>query len=166
MKFQLSFKGTVRERLDAITSMCNLLAQQMFYGRMKDQENLNAITFVTLTESGAIDSVTASEHVDAFDGWHPSISYKAGNIRVRDGKLWKCIQDHTSQDDWKPEDSPSLWVNISDPAEEWPAWSQPVGAHDAYSAGDKVSHNGKHWISTADSNVWEPGVYGWEESSE
>ena len=42
MKFQLSFKGTVRERLDAITSMCNLLAQQMFYGKMKDQENLNA----------------------------------------------------------------------------------------------------------------------------
>ena len=42
MKFQLSFKGTVRERLDAITSMCNLLSQQMFYGKMKDQENLNA----------------------------------------------------------------------------------------------------------------------------
>ena len=42
MKFQLSFKGTVRERLDAITSMVNLLSQQMFYGKMKDQENLNA----------------------------------------------------------------------------------------------------------------------------
>ena len=42
MNFQLSFKGTVRERLDAITSMCNLLSQQMFYGKMKDQENLNA----------------------------------------------------------------------------------------------------------------------------
>ena len=37
MKFQLSFKGTVRERLDAITSMCNLLSQQMFYGKMRDQ---------------------------------------------------------------------------------------------------------------------------------
>lgn len=23
----------------------------------------------------------------------------------------------------------------------------------------------KHWISTVDANVWEPGVYGWEEQS-
>jgi hypothetical protein len=30
-------------------------------------------------------------------------------------------------------------------------------------AGDKVSHNGKHWFSAVDSKVWEPGVYGWEE---
>ncbi len=30
----------------------------------------------------------------------------------------------------------------------------------------KVSHKEKHWISTVDSNVWEPGVYGWEESTD
>ena len=54
-------------------------------------------------------------------------------------------------------------VAYTDPAEEWPEWSQPVGAHDAYSKDAKVSHNGKHWTSTVDSNVWEPGVYGWTE---
>ena len=32
--------------------------------------------------------------------------------------------------------------------------------------GAKVSHKEKHWISTVDSNVWEPGVYGWEESTD
>lgn len=46
---------------------------------------------------------------------------------------------------------------------EWPAWSQPVGAVDTYPLGAKVSHNGKKWVSTAANNVWEPGVYGWEE---
>lgn len=40
---------------------------------------------------------------------------------------------------------------------------QPTGAHDAYKKGDKVTHDGKYWVSTADANVWEPGVYGWEE---
>lgn len=25
--------------------------------------------------------------------------------------------------------------------------------------------NGKHWISTTDGNVWEPGVYGWTEET-
>ena len=80
-------------------------------------------------------------------------------------ELYKCIQDHTSQEDWTPDKAVSLWVCTSDPAEEWPAWSQPVGAHDAYNAGDKVSHNGKHWTSAADGNVWEPGVYGWTEEA-
>ena len=46
---------------------------------------------------------------------------------------------------------------------EFPEWRQPTGAHDAYSKGDKVSHNGKHWVSDVDGNVWEPGVYGWSE---
>ena len=45
-----------------------------------------------------------------------------------------------------------------------PEWSQPLGAHDAYSKGAKVSHNGKHWISDLDANVWEPGQYGWTEA--
>ena len=61
--------------------------------------------------------------------------------------------------------APSLWVGISDPAEEWPKWGQPVGAHDSYNTGDKVSHDGKHWISNTDGNVWEPGVYGWTEET-
>ena len=60
----------------------------------------------------------------------------------------------------------SLWVSISDPAEEWPEWSQPLGAHDAYEQGAKVSHNGKHWSSDVAANVWEPGVYGWTEAAD
>lgn len=28
---------------------------------------------------------------------------------------------------------------------------------------DKVIHNGKTWVSDIDNNVWEPGVYGWNE---
>lgn len=41
--------------------------------------------------------------------------------------------------------------------------AQPIGAHDAYSAGAKVSHSEKKWTSDLDNNVWEPGVYGWTE---
>lgn len=81
-------------------------------------------------------------------------------------RIYKCVQDHTSQAEWTPDTASSLWAGTSDPAEEWPAWSQPVGAHDAYSSGAKVSHNGKHWISSVDNNVWEPGVYGWTEQEE
>lgn len=85
--------------------------------------------------------------------------------RVQDkGKLYKCIQSHTSQEDWEPNITPSLWVEIPDPAIEWPEWKQPAGAHDAYAEGDKVTHNDIHWISEIDSNVYEPGVFGWKEA--
>lgn len=123
------------------------------------------VAFVTLAEAGSIDPVTASEHAELFSPWAFPVAYKTGNIRERNGKLYKCLQDHTSQETWTPEDSPSLWVGISDPAEEWPEWSQPVGSTDAYAKGAKVSHNGKHWTSNVDANVWEPGVYGWTEAS-
>jgi hypothetical protein len=119
-----------------------------------------------LAEAGSIDPTTAAEHADLFAEWAFPVGYTVGQIRRYNGTLYKCVQAHTSQADWTPDTASSLWSKTSDPAEEWPEWSQPVGAHDAYSKGAKVSHKEKHWISTVDSNVWEPGVYGWEESTD
>lgn len=121
-----------------------------------------ALAFVTLAEGGQIDDVTAAEHAEQFEAWAPGVTYKAGAIRSHEGLLYRCVQDHTSQTGWEPSAAASLWTKIADPSEEWPAWSQPIGAHDAYGKGDKVSHNGGKWVSSIDSNVWEPGVYGWE----
>ena len=123
-----------------------------------------AIAFVTLAESGQLDDVTAGEHAELFSPWEPGVKYEVGNLRQYSGKLYRCVQAHTSQVDWTPDETTSMWVKTADPAEEWPEWSQPIGAHDAYNVGDKVSHNGKHWISEVSSNVWEPGVYGWMEA--
>lgn len=135
-------------------------------GRMvSSAQEAVGVTFVTLAEAGNIDAVTASEHTELFAPWACPVAYKTGNIRERNGKLYKCLQDHTSQADWTPDAAPSLWVGISDPTEEWPEWSQPVGSTDAYAKGAQVSHNGKHWTSNVDANVWEPGVYGWTEVS-
>ena len=125
-----------------------------------------SITFVTMAAAGAIDATTAAEHAELFSPWAYPVSYKVGNIRRYGGALYKCVQAHTSQADWTPDTAASLWSATSDPAEEWPAWSQPVGAHDAYNAGAKVSHNGKHWTSNQDGNVWEPGAFGWTEAVE
>ena len=129
----------------------------------QQRENAAAIAFVVLAENGQIDAVTASEQSTLFAEWVPGVKYTVGNLRQYGGILYRCVQDHTSQEGWEPDKAASLWAVTSDPAEEWPAWSQPVGAHDAYSAGAKVSHNGKHWTSDLDGNVWEPGVYGWTE---
>ena len=129
-------------------------------------QSASAVAFVALCEVGTLDTVTASEHAELFAEWAYPVAYTVGQLRRYNGTLYKCVQAHTSQADWAPDTAASLWSVAADLAEEWPAWSQPVGAHDAYAAGDKVSHNGKHWTSSVDSNVWEPGVYGWTEYTE
>ena len=141
------------------------LASGQAYRAINAQQIVTDIAFVTLAENGAIDEVTATEHTEVFAPWAENTKYVVGNLRTFGEKLYKCIQKHTSQADWTPDKTPALWVLAGDPAEEWPEWSQPVGAHDAYNKGDKCSHNEKHWVSDYDGNVWEPGVYGWTEES-
>lgn len=98
----------------------------------------------------------------AFPEWAPDTDYKVGDRRRYDGRLWRCVQAHASQDGWEPPNVPALWVRTAQEG-EIPEWSQPGGAHDAYKTGDKVTHDGRTWVSTVDGNVWEPGVYGWDE---
>ena len=115
----------------------------------------------------ASDAVLLAQPMAMYDEWSAeSVAYTLNDIRQYNGLLYRCVQAHTSQATWTPEDAPSLWTRIADPAQEWPEWIQPTGAHNAYAQGARVSHNGKHWISDVDANVWEPGVYGWTENVE
>lgn len=98
--------------------------------------------------------------------WAAGTNYSAGYKVQHGGTLYKCLQDHTAQEDWEPEAAPSLWAKVLIPDPEIvPEWEQPESTN-PYMAGDKVTHNGKTWTSTIDNNVWEPGVYGWTETEE
>lgn len=107
-----------------------------------------------------LDDATALTGIELFSKWQSSKAYSVGDRVQYNSILYRCVQAHTSQNDWTPDVTPALWVIVS--IEEFPEWVQPTGAHDAYNKGDKVSYNGKHYVCTADSNVYAPGVYGWD----
>ena len=46
--------------------------------------------------------------------WQPDAAYPAGHKVQRNGKLCRCLQAHTSQDGWEPENAPSLWEYINE----------------------------------------------------
>ena len=49
-----------------------------------------------------------------YDPWTTDKAYKVGDRVESDGKLWKCRQAHTSQENWKPSiDTASLWEVIN-----------------------------------------------------
>lgn len=98
-----------------------------------------------------------------YPNWKNDTAYATGERVVYNKVLYKVLQDHVSQEGWTPEAAPSLFAKVLIPDENViSAWEQP-GSTNPYMTGDKVSHNGKTWTSTIDNNVWEPGVYGWEE---
>jgi len=97
----------------------------------------------------------------AFPFWNPNgVNYSADDILQDDDKLYRVIQSHRSQPDWKPANVPALFNRIT--VEEWDEWEP----NNFYSKGAKVTHNGKKWVSNVDNNHWEPGatgVYTWDE---
>ena len=100
-----------------------------------------------------------------FPAWDSnSKEYKKDDRCQYNGKLYKVLQAHTSQNDWTPDTAVSLFVEVADPSIEYPDFKQPTGAHDAYNTGDKVTFNGKHYICKMDACTWSPSDYpaGWE----
>ena len=91
----------------------------------------------------------------------------AGEYINYEGVLYKVLQAHTVQEAWTPTNAPSLFAKVLiDPTGETILdWEQPDSTN-PYMKGDKVIHNGKTYVCTIDNNVWEPGVYGWEEITE
>lgn len=110
----------------------------------------------------------AMEVADLYPEWVAMKTYAVDEI-VKYGvnadgetQLYKVIQAHTSQEDWKPDVTASLYKAIGFTDDGVSIWTQPLGSHDAYAKGDVVSFEDQLWISTVDGNVWQPGVYGWE----
>ena len=90
-------------------------------------------------------------------------AYKIGDVFVYNGELYKVLQPHTSQADWLPNLSTSLYLKATVPG-TIAAFKQPTGSTDAYKKGDKVTFNGSTYESLIDANVWSPSAYpsGWK----
>lgn len=126
-----------------------------------------AYEYRRLIESVAkkLDDKDALEVVALFPSWKEGLTVSVDERYKYDGKLYRVVQAHTTQADWTPDKTPALFTEVS--VDEWPEWRQPTGAQDAYNKGDKVSYNGKHYVSLIDGNVWSPEAYpaGWEEQA-
>ena len=60
----------------------------------------------------AVDDNTALRMVEFYPEWATDTAYTAGYKVQRGGKLWRCLQAHTSQVGWEPENAASLWTEI------------------------------------------------------
>lgn len=125
-------------------------ALQMFAAELPEEQALEVATVYPRYQAGVA---------------YPKGQYiSCGTDQNGDPCLYRVEQAHTSQEDWPPESTKSLYTRIGLTASGWPVWSQPTGAQDAYNTGDIVSYEGTLYESIIDGNVWSPDTYpqGWQ----
>ena len=153
---------------------------------LKTKESVNQITtqvLITTLNNGDVTSLKSvyakmaasiSDDValaipEIFPIWSAnSVKYKNGDRVSYENVLYKVLQDHISQESWKPDVSPSLFAKVLTSADNTPKpWVQPDSTN-AYKKGDRVTYNGKIYESLIDNNVWSPDGYpaGWKEITE
>jgi hypothetical protein len=131
---------------------------------MKKSKAIAFINSLKSLRSSATDE-QASNAPAVYPTWKEDVEYTLNTRVLYNDILYKVITAHTSQSTWTPDVSPSLFAKVLIPdVDVIPEWEQPDSTN-AYMKGDKVTHNNKTWTSIVDNNVWEPGVYGWEESA-
>lgn len=114
----------------------------------------------SLTEDEAMEIATI------YDDWKPGKAYRGGEYvtygtnDVGDPQLYRVIdgKPHTSQADWTPDVTASLYTPIGLDDTGHPVWSAPTGAHDAYNVGDIVNYGGELFESQINGNTVVPGT--------
>lgn len=114
---------------------------------------IQAVKKMLSTELESLSDEDALSVASLYRTWASKIGeeVQSGERLWYDGKLYRCVQSHTTQSDWTPDITPALFTEVS--IEEFPDWKQPTGAHDAYNAGDRVSYNNTHYESLIDANI-------------
>lgn len=118
----------------------------------------------SLTDEEAMEVATVYPKYEVGKSYETDDIFAYGENGVGDPQLYRVVQDHTSQADWIPSETASLYVAIGLTDEGYPIFSQPTGSHDCYNTGDIVEFEGTLYISLIDGNIWSPTAYpsGWE----
>lgn len=112
----------------------------------------------SLTDEQALEVSTVYPKYEIGKAYKSGDRFVEGVNSVGDPQLYTVLQDHTSQADWHPSKTPSLYKAIGVTEDGYDEWSQPAGAHDTYNKGDIVWYLGVLYISTVDGNAYAPGV--------
>ena len=104
----------------------------------------------------AVQSLPDSEALEAVSlhpAWAAGQDYPTGHKIQRDGRLWRCIQAHTSQEGWEPENAASLWEGIDETHAGTLADPIPYDGNIALTAGLHYVQGGKVYLCNRDTVI-------------
>lgn len=75
-------------------------------------EQARILCSIIETAAQSLSDSEALEAVSLYPAWSIGKDYPTGHKAQHNGRLWRCIQAHTSQEGWEPENAPALWEEI------------------------------------------------------
>ena len=117
MRIKYYENGQLKEREWAAEEVAAMEAEQAAYEAAERHRPLTAeeVTDMLIRQqinTLEVDDTTALRMVEFYPEWAADTDYTAGYKVQRGGKLWRCVQAHTSQAGWEPENAASLWTEI------------------------------------------------------
>ena len=97
-----------------------------------------------------VDDNTALRMREFYPEWAAGVDYTAGYKVQRGGKLWRCVQAHTSQTGWEPENAPALWTEICETHAGTLTDPIPYSGNMALESGKYYSQSGAVYLCTLD----------------
>lgn len=79
---------------------------------MKHIQNARKLRPIVERAMQYIDGNDAFFAKELYPEWMPGMTCEVNYKVQKGGKLWKCLQAHTSQTGWEPENAASLWTEI------------------------------------------------------
>lgn len=98
----------------------------------------------------SVDDNTALRMLEFYPEWASGTDCTAGYKVQRGGKLWRCMQAHTSQIGWEPENAASLWTEICESHSGTLEDPIPYNGNMALESGKYYSQDGKVYRGTRD----------------
>lgn len=132
------YRDLTPEEIAAMEKQANLAAiaecsrplTEFEVSRMLITQQINTLT---------VDDNTALRMRDFYPEWTPNTVYSVGFKVQHKGKLWSCLQEHTAQVGWEPENTPALWEQINETHAGTP--DDPIPYN-----GNMVLESGKYYI--------------------
>ena len=128
-------------------------------------ETMQQLRAALMDFAETVEDDKAVKYPSLFKPWAVGEGYNVDDRRQYDGKLWKCLQGHTSQEGWTPAETPALWVEIAIPG-EYREIKENMLSTEAFAKGEIGWYNFKDnlYKSLIDNNVYTPDSYpdGWE----
>ena len=97
-----------------------------------------------------VDDQTALRMASFYPEWAEGQACAAGYKAQRGGKLWRCLQAHTAQNGWEPENAASLWEQICETHDGTKYDPIPYDGNMALESGKHYTQSGMTYLCSRD----------------
>lgn len=108
-----TYRDMTPEEIAAVESQARLAAIYERSRPMTEQE-VSRMFISQQVNTLTVDDNTALRMKEFYPEWTVGVTYEPGFKVQYKGKLWRVVQEHTSQATWEPDNAASLWETINE----------------------------------------------------